>query len=102
MADTFFYGKAYIDANRNGIIDPDDFPLEGALFIATDARGFSGDGKTNAEGSAMAWWPSDSQYPVTLQMHPPEGSGYIVIGKDQVVLLEWDIRGEFLFKPPEP
>lgn len=37
MADSFFYGKAYIDANQNGIIDPDDPPLEGALFIATDA-----------------------------------------------------------------
>ena len=102
MADSFYYGKAYIDANRNGQIDPDDPPLEGALFTATDASGASGGGWTNGKGSAMAWWPSDSRYPVTLQIQPPKGSGYIVIGKDQVVLLEWDTSAEFLFKPPEP
>ena len=101
MADSFFYAKTYIDANGNGLIDPDDPPLAGALFIATDARGASGGGWTDSKGSAMAWWPSDSQYPVTLQIQPPEGSAYTVIGRDQIVLQEWDTSAEFLFKPPD-
>lgn len=102
LADSFFYGKAYIDSNGNGQIDPGDPPLEGALFIATDARGASGGGWTDSKGSAMAWWPSDSQYPVTLQMQPPEGSGYTIIGRDKIVLQEWETSAEFLFKPAEP
>ena len=42
MADSFFYGYAYIDANGNGQLDTDDPPLEGALFVATDSRGANG------------------------------------------------------------
>ena len=102
LADSFFYGKAYIDKNGNGQIDPDDPPLEGALFTATDARGASGGGWTDSKGSAMAWWPSDSQYPITVQMQPPEGSAYTIIGRDQIVLQEWETSAEFLFKPAEP
>lgn len=101
MADSFFYGKAFVDANGNDQIDPDDPPLKGALFIATDARGLSGGDWTKADGHAMAWWPSGSEYPITLRMEPPDGSGYTIIGPEEVVLEEWDSSAEFLFKPPE-
>jgi hypothetical protein len=101
LVDSFFYGKAYIDSNGNRQIDPDDAPLEGAIFTATDARGYSGGGYTDSKGSAMAWWPSDSQYPITLQMKPPKESGYTIIGQDQIVLQEWETSSEFLFTPPD-
>lgn len=96
LVDSFFYGYAYLDANNNGQLDDSDPPLSGAQFTAADAKGVSAGGKTDSEGSAMAWWPAESQYPVTLRMTPPEG--YTLVSPQEVVLEQGEANGKFLFK----
>ena len=99
LADAFFHGRAYVDANGNGKVDSDDPPLQGAYFNAADARGIDGGGFTNSEGFAMAWFPGGgATYPVTLRMQAPNDSTYVLIGLQEVVLQfgESAIRG-FLF-----
>ncbi len=104
LADSFYYGRAYVDANGNGQVDEGDPPLEGVILIATDAEGLSGSGRTDAEGLATAWWPAGSTYPITLRMKPPER--YILVGPEEVVLQEGEYYvADFLFVPaatPEP
>lgn len=99
LVDSFFYGYAYLDANNNGQIDDSDSPLSGALFTATDANGLSAGGQTDKEGRAMAWWPAESQYPVTLLMQPPEG--YLPVSPQEVVLDQSSATASFLFKSDE-
>jgi len=95
LVDSFFYGYAFLDANNNGEIDDSDPPVSGAQFTATDASGLYAGGKTDANGQAMAWWPSESQYPVTLTIQPPDG--YQLIGDQEIVLEQGDANGRFLF-----
>jgi len=99
LVDTFFYGYAYLDTNHNGEIDTADTPLAGAIFSATDANGLSTHGITGADGLAMAWWPAESEYPVTFRMQPPEGSGLVIIGKAEVTIHEGS-NAKFLFNQP--
>jgi hypothetical protein len=101
MADSFFYGRAYIDANGNGQIDEDDPPLQGAIFSVSDAAGNNGGDLTDSQGSAMAWWPSGTEYPVTLRMDPPKDSGYVIIGESEIVLPAYQTSADFLFALPE-
>ena len=100
LADSFFFGRAYVDANGNEKVDPDDPPLEGARFSAQDSRGANGGGQTDKDGYATAWWPGDAAYPVTLRMQPPEGSGYRRVGSEEIVL-KAGVRSEFLFSLPD-
>ncbi len=95
MVDSFFYGYAYLDANNNGQVDESDPPLTGFQFTATDANGATAGGKTDAEGRAMAWWPSESQYPVTLQMAPLQG--YTLVSPGEAVLEQGASNAKFLF-----
>ena len=96
MVDSFFYGRAYLDANGNGEVDPDDPPLAGAMLSATDAAGRSGGGRSGSDGVAQAWWPDESTFPITLSMSPPEG--YAPVGPEEVVLQEAECCGaDFLF-----
>jgi hypothetical protein len=95
MVDSFFYGYAFFDTNNNGQLDESDTPLSDVQFTATDAKGASAGGKTDAEGRAMAWWPSESQYPVTLRMAPLQG--YTLIGPQEVVLDQGASNANFLF-----
>jgi hypothetical protein len=95
MVDSFFYGYAYLDANNNGQIDESDTPLSDVQFTANDANGASAGGKTDSEGRAMAWWPSESQYPVTLRMTPMQG--YTLVGPEEVDLEQGASNAKFLF-----
>jgi hypothetical protein len=99
LSDSFFSGHALIDSNGNGTADDSDMPLQGALFTATDARGANGGGFTDKDGSAQAWWPGESHYPVTLHMEPPEGSSLVIIGPSDVILEEFSSSATFLFEP---
>ena len=74
MADTFFSGHAFIDANGNGALDADDPPLEGARFTCA---GFGA--RTGADGVAVVVIPGEWDKPVEARMAPPEGSGYTLI-----------------------
>lgn len=94
--ESYFYGYALLDANNNGQIDDNDTPLSGAQFTATDANGRYAGGKTDAEGRGMAWWPSESIFPVVLKMQPPEG--YVLISPDEIALEQYETNAKFLFK----
>lgn len=97
--DSFFFGRAYIDANGNGKLDPEDPPLVGAIFTATDARGLGSGGITDGKGHAMAWWPAESRYPVKLRMKPPKGKGYTHVTPEEVQITTGG-SADFLFNVP--
>ena len=100
MADTFFFGRAFVDTNGNGQIDPTDSPLKGATLTVTDTRGASSGGITDDKGRAMAWFPGGGvKYPVTIRMKPPKDSGYALIGPSEVVLQK-GTSADFLFALP--
>ena len=101
MADSFFFGHAFIDANGNGQLDESDPALKGAIFPTVDANGVSSGGITDSTGTAMAWWPASSMYPVTLKMKPPENSDYTLIGESEIVLQAYETSANFLFAPPD-
>jgi acetyl esterase/lipase len=93
LADSFFSGYAYVDANGNKQIDESDPPLEGAMFTLA---GF-GD-TTDANGMAFITIPGGWERPVLAQMRPPKEGGYTLIGPNQVTLQSpGKTRAEFLF-----
>lgn len=96
LVDSFFYGYAYLDANHNGQVDESDPPLADAQFTAADANGLSAGAKTDTKGQAMAWWPAESAYPVTLRMTPPQG--YQAVSPGEVVLEQEGANANFLFQ----
>ena len=100
MGDAFFFGRAFVDTDGNGQIDPTDPSLKGAVFTATDARGASSGGITDDQGRATAWFPGGGvKYPVTLRSRPPKDSAYTVIGPSEVVLQK-GTSADFLFALP--
>jgi hypothetical protein len=99
LADSFYFASVYLDSNANGVIDSSDAPLQGALFTAQDANGLNGGGYSGKDGSAQAWWPAGSQYPVTLKIKPPKDSSYVIVGADTVLLDEGN-HADFLFQLP--
>lgn len=86
MADSFFSGQAYLDANNNGEIDDTDSPLQGATFIARDDRGAEFGALTDAQGAAFITFPGGSQYPVILRMEPPKESALLRVDPSEMVL----------------
>jgi len=105
QADAFFHGRAYVDTNGNGKVDSEDTPLEGARFSAEDSRGVGNSDWTGSDGRGMAWFVGGGvHYPVTLRIQPPEGSGLVVVGAEELVLQDGDKPSvEFLFAPgPSP
>ena len=75
--------------------------MKDALFTAVDAKGASSGAYTDSKGSAMAWWPAESEYPVTLMMKPPKDSNYTIIGESEIVLQAHETSADFLFSPPD-
>jgi hypothetical protein len=100
LADSFFFAHVYLDSNNNGVTDSSDAPLEGAIFSAHDAYGLNGGGLSGKDGNAQAWWPAGSQYPVTLKIKAPEGSNYVIVGTDTILLNDGN-RADFLFQLPQ-
>jgi|GEM_PF-1536169 len=96
MADTFFFGHAFVDANGNGELDASDPPLAGARFACAGFGGESG-----ADGVATVVIPGSWDKPVEAQMSPPSGSDYTLIGPAVVTLQSpGTTRAEFLFASP--
>ena len=95
LADSFFFGRAFIDANGNGEVDINDPPLPQALFSASDSRGANGGGVTDEQGEAYAWWPGQTTWPVVLRIRPPDG--YEPVGAAEVRLQSPNNRADFLF-----
>jgi len=87
LADAFFHGRAYFDANGYVKVDSGDPLLQGAYFTAEDSRGIDSGGFINSEGFAMAWFPGGGvAYPMTLRLHPPNDSEYVLVAPQEVVL----------------
>ena len=103
LADTFFGGCAYLDSNSNGKIDPDDQPVEDALFVVTLREGAGFGATTSASGCATVVVPGglpEESWPVTVRMEPPEESGYELVSPVEAVLEYPDTSADFLFAEP--
>ncbi len=84
LADSFFSGGAFLDANGNGQLDSADTPLQNANFIVTLQGGYEFGDLTDEKGNAFITIPSSVEYPVTLRMEAPKGSSLKLIGPSSV------------------
>ena len=96
LADIFFSGYAYLDANGNGEIDNEDTPLENAMFIVTLQGGLEVGDTTDVKGNAFITIPGGVDYPVTLRMEAPKDSRLKLIGPASVTFPS-DETAKFLF-----
>ncbi len=98
LADSFFSGYAFLDANGNGQLDSADTPLKDAIFIVQLEGGAEFGGLTDESGNAFVTIPAAVQYPITLLMKPPEDSTLTLIGPSSIVLQETaSEKSSFLF-----
>jgi hypothetical protein len=98
LADSFFSGYAYLDANGNGQIDSADTPLKDAIFIVQLESGAEFGALTDETGNAFVTIPAAVQYPVTLFMKPPKDSGLKLLGPSSIILQEpANEKNSFLF-----
>jgi hypothetical protein len=98
LADSFFSGYAYLDANGNGQIDSADTPLKDAIFIVQLESGAEFGGNTDETGNAFVTIPAAVQYPVTLFMKPPKDSGLTLLGPSSIILQKTaNEKNSFLF-----
>ena len=100
LADAFFFGHAYLDANGNGKIDPDDPGLEGARFEVALSWGGGSAASTGKDGSASIIIPgglSEKDWPVRARMKPPPDTSYALVGPAEVVLEYPKSSADFLF-----
>ncbi|MCE9644707.1 MAG: hypothetical protein K8S20_01815 [Chloroflexi bacterium] len=88
VADSYFSGYAFVDANGNGQLDPADTPLKDAIFIVQLEGGAQFGGRTDESGTAFVTIPAAVQYPVTLLMKPPVNSSWTLIGPARIILQE--------------
>jgi hypothetical protein len=104
MADWFFHGCAYVDANGNGEIDTDDEPLKGAMLLVS-LKGMVGFGApTFSDGCATIVVPGGlkkDNWPVTLSINPPaEDDGLELVEPTEHVLEYPGSSWDFLFVRP--
>jgi hypothetical protein len=100
LADTFFFGHAYLDANGNDEIDEDDPGLKGALFMVSPSGGAGLTAYAGSDGSAFIVIPGglrETDWPVMARMEPPPDSSYELVGPEEVVLEYPKSSADFLF-----
>jgi hypothetical protein len=86
LADSFFSGYAFVDANGNGQLDSADIPLKNATFVVQlEGRNMFG-ALTDETGNAFVTIPAVVRYPVTLLMKPPKESKLALVGPVSIVL----------------
>jgi hypothetical protein len=83
LGDASYGGYAFIDANENSQLDPDDPPLEGAVFLV-NVNGAVIRALTDKTGFALVRFPFSQSFSVSLKMEPPEKSDYVVVGWNEV------------------
>jgi hypothetical protein len=102
MADFFFSACAFLDVNGNRIWDESDTPIEGAkmgLSIYEGGAFVLGD-LSGPDGCATVWAPGwGIEVPFTIRMDPPEHSGLISIGGNEMVY-KGGPTPRFLFRAP--
>jgi hypothetical protein len=100
LADAFFFGHAYLDADGNGKIDPDDPGLGGARFEVGLSWGGGSVAFTGKDGSASIVIPGglrEKDWPVRARMIPPPDTSYQLVGPAEVVLEYPKSSADFLF-----
>jgi hypothetical protein len=105
LADSFFYGCAYLDANGNDEIDDEDPGLKGATFVVTLKGGAGFGAPTPDNGCVTIVVPGglgDDDWPVTTRMEPPEDSDALSEGSVEVVLEKPQSHADFLFVEGQP
>ena len=101
LADSFFFGCAYLDTNGNGEIDPDDPGLKDVLFTVSMQGGMGLSAYTSGDrGCATIIVPGGLEtdaWPVTASMQPPAESNLELVGPAEVVLAYPESHADFLF-----
>ena len=97
LVDSFFSGYAYLDVNGNGELDPEDTPVENAMFIVTLQFGGEVGAPTDKTGYAFIVAPGGVEYPVKMRMEPPKGSTLKLIGPSEITHNLEDENPKFLF-----
>ncbi len=100
LADAFFSGHAYLDANGNGEIDPDDPGLEGAMFSVTPIWGGGNSATTGEDGYAWVIIPGglrEDDWPIRVHMRPPPETSYGLVSPAEIVLEPPGRPADFLF-----
>ena len=99
IVDSFFSGYAYLDVNGNGELDPEDTPVENAMFIVTLQFGGEVGALTDKTGNAFIVAPGGADYPVKMRMEPPKDSTLKLIGPSEITQEMADESPKFLFSP---
>lgn len=97
IVDSFFSGYAFLDANGNGELDPEDTPLENASLIVTLQFGGEVGALTDTAGYAFIVAPGGVDYPVKMRMEPPKDSNLKLIGPAELTHELADETPKFLF-----
>ena len=97
IVDSFFSGYAFLDANNNGELDPEDMPVENAMFIVTLQFGGEVGGLTDKTGYAFIVAPGGVDYPVKMRMESPKYSTLKLIGPSEITHELADENPKFLF-----
>jgi hypothetical protein len=100
LADTFFFGYAYLDTNGNGEVDADDQGIEDGRFVV-DFNGMRSvfAASTGEDGGATIVIPGglpEENWPVTARMESL--SDYELISPEEIILEQRGVhRAEFLY-----
>ena len=88
LADSFFSGQAFLDANGNGQIDAEDTPVANATFIVAPQNGGEFGDQTDDTGKAFITIPANVKYPITARMEAPKDSALILLEPSTLTLSE--------------
>lgn len=100
LADSFFFGCAYVDSNGDGEIDANDDRLKDATFVVTLSQGAGFGASTSGNGCATIVVPgglNEDSWPVITRTKPPPETSYELISPAEVVLEYPETHADFLF-----
>jgi hypothetical protein len=100
LADTFFFGCAYLDANENNVLDETDPKIPDVTFAITLAGGGGFSDRPSKDGCGMIIIPGglkETNWPVTARMQPPEDANLELVGPAETLLEYPETHADFLF-----
>lgn len=86
LVDSFFSGYAYLDANGNEQIDPEDTPVANATFYVEMNGTKAFIETTDEKGYAFIIIPGGVEYPINVGMEAPQDSTLKLITPSEVTL----------------
>ena len=100
LADTFFFGCAYLDANKNSVLDETDPKIPDMTFTITLAGGGGFSDRPAKDGCGMVIIPGglkETHWPVTARMQPPEDASLELVDPAEILLDYPKTHADFLF-----